>query len=47
MAWSLDRLPERRRVTDDTVAIVPRPLAVMVGRAGTTGSLLNDGLVIS
>jgi hexosaminidase len=34
-------------MTDDSLAIVPRPLAVTVGRAGTTGSLLKDGLVIS
>ena len=34
-------------MTEDTVVIVPRPLGVRVGRAGTTGSLLSDGLVLS
>jgi hexosaminidase len=30
-----------------TIAIVPRPLGITLGRDGTTGCLLNDGLVIS
>jgi hexosaminidase len=50
VAWSLDRLPERlerERVTDDTFAIIPRPLGVTVERSGATGGVLTDGLVIS
>ena len=34
-------------MTDDTFAIIPRPLDVTVGRSGATGGLLMDGLVIS
>lgn len=34
-------------MTDAAVAIVPRPLGVVLGRAGAIGAVLDDGLVVS